>query len=174
VVRIEKAGLIPLGKTNVPEFGFVPFTEPKLYGPAYPGDGLMRARSWRLPGVSVDLCAEGQRTGRNKLRRPDSMGSGACPPMNGGLEQRQKCDRGIELCRLARLPSFSPNAGALIANFALGKAGVRGRRGRVLCGTRHEEGYRGCDLRSSARRRIFGPHGAATCAQYLWLGDGRL
>jgi amidase len=34
VVRIEKAGLIPLGKTNVPEFGFVPFTEAKLYGRA--------------------------------------------------------------------------------------------------------------------------------------------
>jgi amidase len=34
VARFEAAGLIPLGKTNVPEFGIVPFTEPKLYGPA--------------------------------------------------------------------------------------------------------------------------------------------
>jgi len=34
VSRFEAAGLIPLGKTNVPEFGLVPFTEPKLYGPA--------------------------------------------------------------------------------------------------------------------------------------------
>ncbi len=34
VARFEEAGLIPLGKTNVPEFGLVPFTEPKLYGPA--------------------------------------------------------------------------------------------------------------------------------------------
>ena len=34
VLRFEAAGLIPLGKTNVPEFGLVPFTEPKLYGPA--------------------------------------------------------------------------------------------------------------------------------------------
>jgi amidase len=34
VARYEAAGLIPLGKTNVPEFGLVPFTEPKLYGPA--------------------------------------------------------------------------------------------------------------------------------------------
>jgi amidase len=34
VARFEAAGLIPLGKTNVPEFGLVPFTEPKLYGPA--------------------------------------------------------------------------------------------------------------------------------------------
>ena len=34
VARFEAAGLIPLGKTNVPEFGLVPFTEPKLYGAA--------------------------------------------------------------------------------------------------------------------------------------------
>ncbi len=34
VLRFEAAGLIPLGKTNVPEFGLVPFAEPKLYGPA--------------------------------------------------------------------------------------------------------------------------------------------
>lgn len=32
--RFLDAGLIPLGKTNVPEFGLVPTTEPKLYGPA--------------------------------------------------------------------------------------------------------------------------------------------
>lgn len=34
VARLEGQGLIPLGKTNVPEFGIVPLTEPKLYGPA--------------------------------------------------------------------------------------------------------------------------------------------
>ncbi|MBI1239454.1 MAG: amidase [Alphaproteobacteria bacterium] len=32
--RYLKAGLIPLGKTNVPEFGLVGTTESKLYGPA--------------------------------------------------------------------------------------------------------------------------------------------
>jgi amidase len=32
--RFKAAGLIPLGKTNVPEFGLVPTTESKLYGPA--------------------------------------------------------------------------------------------------------------------------------------------
>jgi amidase len=32
IARFEAAGLIPLGKTNVPEFGLVPLTEPKLYG----------------------------------------------------------------------------------------------------------------------------------------------
>jgi amidase len=34
VARLEAAGLIPLGKTNVPEFGLSPLTESKLYGPA--------------------------------------------------------------------------------------------------------------------------------------------
>ena len=34
VNRFLKAGLIPLGKTNVPEFGLVATTESKLYGPA--------------------------------------------------------------------------------------------------------------------------------------------
>lgn len=34
VNRFLKSGLIPLGKTNVPEFGLVATTESKLYGPA--------------------------------------------------------------------------------------------------------------------------------------------
>jgi amidase len=34
VARYRAAGLIPLGKTNVPEFGILPTAESKLYGPA--------------------------------------------------------------------------------------------------------------------------------------------
>lgn len=34
VARYKKAGLIPFGKTNVPEFGLPPITESRLYGPA--------------------------------------------------------------------------------------------------------------------------------------------
>lgn len=34
VTRFKAAGLIPFGKTNVPEFGILPTTECKLYGPA--------------------------------------------------------------------------------------------------------------------------------------------
>src|SRR5216684_1396153 len=35
VTRFRAAGLIPMGKTNVPEFGILPTTESKLYGPAH-------------------------------------------------------------------------------------------------------------------------------------------
>ncbi len=34
VARLKRAGLIILGKTNTPEFGFVPTTEPLLFGPS--------------------------------------------------------------------------------------------------------------------------------------------
>jgi amidase len=34
VSRYKRGGLIPFGKTNTPEFGLVPVTEPQLYGPA--------------------------------------------------------------------------------------------------------------------------------------------
>jgi amidase len=33
VVRLKRAGLIILGKTNTPEFGILPTTEPRLFGP---------------------------------------------------------------------------------------------------------------------------------------------
>jgi len=33
VVRLKRAGVIILGRTNVPEFGILPTTEPQLYGP---------------------------------------------------------------------------------------------------------------------------------------------
>ncbi|MGH9469664.1 MAG: amidase [Terriglobia bacterium] len=34
VSRLKRAGLIILGKTNTPEFGLLPVTEPRLFGPA--------------------------------------------------------------------------------------------------------------------------------------------
>ena len=33
MVRFRRAGLIPFGKTNTPEFGLTPFTEPERFGP---------------------------------------------------------------------------------------------------------------------------------------------
>jgi amidase len=34
VARLKRAGFVPFAKTNAPEFGLPPFTEPKLYGAA--------------------------------------------------------------------------------------------------------------------------------------------
>lgn len=34
VARLKRAGMVPLGKTNVPELGATPYTEPELFGPA--------------------------------------------------------------------------------------------------------------------------------------------
>jgi amidase len=33
VIRLKRAGLVVLGKTNTPEFGLLPTTEPRLFGP---------------------------------------------------------------------------------------------------------------------------------------------
>jgi amidase len=35
VVRQKRAGLVAIGKTNVPEFGILPTTEPRLFGPTH-------------------------------------------------------------------------------------------------------------------------------------------
>ena len=54
VTRCKAAGLIPLGKTNVPEFGILPTTECKLYGPAHNPWNLERS-----PGGSAAAVAAG-------------------------------------------------------------------------------------------------------------------
>jgi amidase len=35
VIRLKRSGLIILGKTNTPEFGILPTTEPRLFGPSH-------------------------------------------------------------------------------------------------------------------------------------------
>lgn len=35
VARFRRAGVVVLGKTNTPEFGLSPFTEPELHGPTF-------------------------------------------------------------------------------------------------------------------------------------------
>jgi amidase len=55
--RFKRAGLIPLGKTNVPEFGLVPTTESKLYGPAHNPWNLSRSTGGSSGGSAALVAA---------------------------------------------------------------------------------------------------------------------
>ena len=55
--RFKSAGLIPLGKTNVPEFGLVPTTESKLYGPAHNPFDLTRSTGGSSGGSGALVAA---------------------------------------------------------------------------------------------------------------------
>ncbi|HLY06769.1 MAG TPA: amidase family protein [Rhizomicrobium sp.] len=55
--RFRKAGFIPLGKTNVPEFGMVPTTESKLYGPACNPFDLARSTGGSSGGSAAAVAA---------------------------------------------------------------------------------------------------------------------
>jgi amidase len=55
--RFRNAGLIPLGKTNVPEFGIVPTTESKLYGPARNPFDLSRSTGGSSGGSAAAVAA---------------------------------------------------------------------------------------------------------------------
>jgi hypothetical protein len=58
VARYRRSGLVIFGKTNTPEFGIVPTTEPQLFGPtknpwdrAYTPGGSRAARPLRSPAA---------------------------------------------------------------------------------------------------------------------------
>jgi amidase len=55
--RFRSAGLIPLGKTKVPEFGMVPTTESKLYGPARNPFDLARSTGGSSGGSAAAVAA---------------------------------------------------------------------------------------------------------------------
>jgi amidase len=57
VARFEAAGLFPLGKTNAPEFGALPLTEPKLYGPARNPWNLDRSTGGSSGGSAAAVAA---------------------------------------------------------------------------------------------------------------------
>ncbi|MDE2133606.1 MAG: amidase [Alphaproteobacteria bacterium] len=56
-VRFKKAGLIAFGKTNVPEFGLVPTTEGKLYGPAHNPWNLAHSTGGSSGGSAAAVAA---------------------------------------------------------------------------------------------------------------------
>jgi len=57
VARLKRAGFIPFAKTNAPEFGLAPFTEPKLYGPARNPWDLSRTPGGSSGGSAAAVAA---------------------------------------------------------------------------------------------------------------------
>ena len=57
VARFKAAGLVPLGKTNVPEFGILPTTESQLYGPARNPWDLTRSTGGSSGGSAAAVAA---------------------------------------------------------------------------------------------------------------------
>jgi len=55
--RFKRSGLIPFAKTNVPEFGLVPTTESKLYGPAHNPWDLSRSTGGSSGGSGAAVAA---------------------------------------------------------------------------------------------------------------------
>ena len=57
VARYRANGLIPLGKTNVPEFGILPTTESRLYGPAHNPWNLAHSTGGSSGGSAAAVAA---------------------------------------------------------------------------------------------------------------------
>lgn len=55
--KFKQAGLIPLGRTNVPEYGLLPTTESKLYGPARNPFALDRSTGGSSGGSAAAVAA---------------------------------------------------------------------------------------------------------------------
>src|SRR5689334_2221964 len=57
VLRLRRAGLVILGKTNTPEFGMVPFCEPVLFGPTRNPWALDRSTSGSSGGSAAAVAS---------------------------------------------------------------------------------------------------------------------
>jgi amidase len=107
VRRMEAAGLVVLGKTNTPEFGLLPCTEPNLFGPS--------RNPWNLsydPGGSSGGAAVSVASGMVPLAQGgDGGGSIRVPASNCGLF-------GMKLSR-GREPEPKPTPGDLVVRHVL-------------------------------------------------------
>jgi amidase len=57
VARLKRAGFVPFGKTNAPEFGLPPFTQPRLYGAARNPWDLTRTPGGSSGGSAAAVAA---------------------------------------------------------------------------------------------------------------------
>ena len=57
VAALKRAGMVPLGKTNAPELGTVPYTEPELFGPTRNPWDLDRSPGGSSGGAAAALAA---------------------------------------------------------------------------------------------------------------------
>lgn len=77
VARLKRAGMVPLGTTNVPEFGTLPYTESELHGPARnpwdPGRTPGGSSGGAAAALAAGLCPVSQGSdGGGSLRIPAS------------------------------------------------------------------------------------------------------
>lgn len=76
--RVRRAGLRVLGKTNTPEFGLVPFTEPEVWGPTRNPWDLERSPAGSSGGSAAAVAAgvvpmAGGGDGGGSIRMPSSV-----------------------------------------------------------------------------------------------------
>src|SRR4029077_968334 len=89
--HFRKAGLVPFGKTNVPEFGLVPTTESRLYGPAHNPWDLAHSTGGSSAGAAAAVAAgivhlAHANDGGGAIRTPVSgCGLGGLKPSRGRI-----------------------------------------------------------------------------------------
>lgn len=110
VARLKRAGFVPLGKTNAPELGTVPWTESELHGPA--------RNPWNLdhtPGGSSGGAAAALAAGLCPVAQgSDGGGSIRIPASNCGLYGLKPTRD-----RVSNAPLFGDHAFGLLTNGTL-------------------------------------------------------
>ena len=88
VVRLKRAGVIVLGKTNTPEFGLPPTTEPRLFGPTHnpwetghsPGGSSAAAQPQPWPPASSPWPTAATAAAPSASPPPAAASSASSPP----------------------------------------------------------------------------------------------